>query len=49
MNKFLQENSMDIFNEVKVSIEKAVSDVIKLVLSGPFNKFPYKDIFLADN
>lgn len=46
MNLFLQQNSDDIFREVKVSIENAVAGVVKDVLSGPFGKFPYKDLFL---
>lgn len=49
MNVFLQQNSMDIFNEVQPSIENAVADIIKLVLAGPFNKYPYKDLFLPDD
>lgn len=48
MNVFLQENSADIFNEVKRSMEKAVGNVIKSVLNGPFDKFPYEKLFLPD-
>lgn len=46
MNLFMQQNSDDIFREVKGSIETAVSDVVKMVLSGPFGKFPYRDLYL---
>lgn len=46
MNLFLQQNSDDIFREVKKSMENAVADVVKDVVSGPFTKFPYKDLFL---
>lgn len=46
MNMFLKENSDDIFREVKSSIESAVSRVVKMVVSGPFGKFPYQDLFL---
>lgn len=48
MNEFLQQNSQDIFNEVKSSIENAVADIVKMVVSGPFDKFAYKDLFLPD-
>lgn len=46
MNMFLQQNSDEIFQEVKASIEKAVADVCKNILTGPFGKFAYKDLFL---
>lgn len=49
MNIFLQENSQDIFEEMKKSIEKAVAEIIKLVLIGPFSRFSYKGIFLPEN
>lgn len=49
MNVFLQENSEDIFKEVKRSMQKAVGNVIKDVLSGPFDKFPYAKLFLPDD
>lgn len=49
MNTFLQENSEDIFNEVKNSIQKSVGGVIKSVLSGPFGKYPYRKLFLPDD
>lgn len=48
MNTFLQQNSQDIFKEVKNAIENAVADIVKMVVSGPFNKFAYKDLFLPD-
>lgn len=46
MNLFLQENQEEIFEEVKGSLETAVSEVVKMLLQGPFNKFPYQDIYL---
>lgn len=46
MNLFLQENQEEIFKEVKGSVENAVADVVKMLLQGPFNKFPYRDIYL---
>lgn len=49
MNVFLRENSEDIFKEVKSSMQKAVGGVIKSVLSGPFDKFPYSNLFLPDD
>lgn len=49
MNVFLQENSEDIFKEVRRSMEKAVGTVIKKVLSGPFDKYPYSKLFLPDD
>lgn len=49
MNKFLRDNSRDIFYEVKKAIETAVSDVIKRVVNAPFGKFPYRRMFLPDD
>lgn len=46
MNVFLQENQEEIFKEVKGSLENAVAEVVKMLLQGPFNKFPYRDIYL---
>lgn len=46
MNKFLQENSDEIFREVKKSVEKAIAQVVRGVVVGPFEKFPYRDLFL---
>lgn len=48
MNVFLQENSEEIFKEVKSSIEKAVADVFKMVLTGVFDRFAYEDIWLPE-
>lgn len=49
MNKFLRDNSQDIFYEVKRSIESAISDVIKRVVNAPFSKFPYRKMFLSND
>lgn len=46
MNLFLQQNHEEIFKEVKGSIENTVADIVKMLLQGPFNEFPYQDIFL---
>lgn len=46
MNKFLNENSHDIFNEMKSSIVEAIGVVITAVANGPFSKYPYADLFL---
>lgn len=45
MNNFLQLHHQEIFNEVKGPIENYVADIVKMVLRGPFNKFPYRDLF----
>lgn len=49
MNVFLQENSDEILREVKKSIETAIAEVAKMILQGPFGKFPYQDLFLPEN
>lgn len=46
MNKFLNENSHDIFNELKPSIVEAIGVIITAIASGPLNKYPYSDLFL---
>lgn len=46
MNLFMQQNQEDIFKEVKGPIENYVADIVRMVIRGPFNKFPYRDLFL---
>lgn len=45
MNLFLNENWKDIFEDTKVSIEKAFVRVIKDYINDVFMMLPYKDLF----
>lgn len=45
MNKFINENSHDIFNELKPSIVEAIGAIITSVANGPFSKYPYSELF----
>lgn len=41
MNKFINENSHEIFNELKPSIVEGIGAIITSVANGPFSKHPY--------
>lgn len=45
MNKFINENSEDIFNELKPAIVEAMGAVIISVANGPFGKYAYSEVF----
>lgn len=45
MNKFINDNWMDILNELKAPIISGFGDLFKIIINHVFNSFPYAEIF----
>lgn len=45
-NKFLNENWLDILNELKPVLKKAIGKICNGVVSPIISKFPYNELFL---
>lgn len=48
-NTFLNDNWTEILRELKPVLTKAIGGIYKAVAEPIFNKFPYEELFLADN
>lgn len=47
-NLFLNENWQDVFNEIKISVFGAFSQIVGSVLNNVFQKVPYDELFAKD-
>lgn len=45
-NRFLNENWLDILNELKPVLKRAIGNIVIRVVGPMFSKFPYNDLFL---
>lgn len=48
-NAFLNDNWTEILRELKPVLTKAIGGIYKAVAEPIFNKFPYEELFLADD
>lgn len=48
-NYFLNDNWTEILRELKPVLTKAIGGIYKAVAEPIFNKFPYEELFLADD
>lgn len=46
MNTFLNQNSNDIFSEIKPTFVKDLGLIFKDVMNKVFKRFPYNELFL---
>lgn len=46
VNKVINENWRDIYNELKPDLEKNIGSVVKSLIKPMFSEVPYKDFFL---
>lgn len=46
MNKILNESSKEVFEEIKPSLTKGLGLIMKELVNGFFDKYPYADYFL---
>jgi Haemolymph juvenile hormone binding protein (JHBP) len=47
MERFISENSVEVFGELQKPIEDAFSEIFSQISSRIFDQVPYKSIFLS--
>lgn len=47
INKFLNENWMNVYNDIRPAVEETVSAVITNIVSNFAKKVPFKEVFLS--
>lgn len=48
MNKFLNQNWKEIFQELKPSIDKTFADIIEQILNNVLNNVPLNELFIQN-